>query len=95
MKAPTRKVKARKNRGFNVKRLQNVVNDRPELYLKLFEDKNELLTDADLMPIFGVCRETLYRWRQNKILPFRKLGGSIFYVKQVICKILLAKSGFK
>ena len=93
MKALTRKVKAKKEVGFNIKRTSSVLNERPEPYLKLLEDENELLTEADMMRIFHVDRVTLYRWRQKGILPSSKISRNVYYLKQVICNILLAKSG--
>lgn len=74
--------------------LPNVLKDRPELYLSLLEGEKEILTDADVMRIFRVCRVTTYRWRKQEILPFAKLGRSIFYVKKLICNVLLGKSGY-
>ena len=94
MKARTRKVRTGRIAGFNTKRMPTALNVRPEPYLKLFEDENELLTDADMMRIFRVCRVTLYRWRKEGILPCSKINGNVYYVKQIICKILLAKSGY-
>lgn len=94
MKAQTRRVRAGKISGFKFKRLRNVLNARSEPYLKLLEGANELLTDADMMRIFRVNRVTLYRWRKKGILPCVKFGRSIYYVKPIICKILLAQSGY-
>ena len=56
--------------------------------------QNELLTEADMMRIFRVDRVTLYRWRQKQILPWVKLSRNVYYIKQIICMVLLAKSGF-
>ncbi len=94
MKALTTKVKAKKEVGYNNKRMPNVFNERPAPYLKLLEGEKELLTEADLMRILGVNRVTLYRWRQKGILPCVKLSRNVYYLKLVICKILLAKAGF-
>ncbi|WP_026451605.1 helix-turn-helix domain-containing protein [Aequorivita capsosiphonis] len=92
MKALTKKVKTGKISGFNIKRTSSVFNERPEPYLKILEDENELLTEADMMRIFRVNRVTLYRWRLKGILPFLKVSRNVYYLKQQICEILLAKS---
>lgn len=94
MKALTTKVKAKKEVGFNSKRMPSALNDRPEPYLKLLEDENELLTEADMMRIFRVDRVTLYRWRQREVLPGVKIGRNVYYIKEIIITILLAKSGY-
>ncbi len=94
MKALTTKVKAKKEVGFTTKRMPNVLNERPEPYLKLLEDEKELLTEADMIGIFRVDRVTLYRWRQRGVLPGVKIGRNVYYIKEIIITILLAKSGY-
>lgn len=94
MKALTTKVKAKKEVGFNMKRSSSVFHERPEPYLKLLEDENELLTEADMMRIFRVDRVTLYRWRQKGILLCIKLSRNVYYLKQVVIIILLTKAGY-
>nr|MDS1298057.1 helix-turn-helix domain-containing protein [Aequorivita sp. S2608] len=89
-----KKGKAGKTSRFNRKQKANITNMSLRLYSKLLEDENELLTEADMMRIFCVCRATLYRWRQKKHLPHLKMGRSVFYLKRVICNILLTKSGY-
>lgn len=93
MKALTKPVKAKKEFGSNTKQMPSAWNKRPEPYLKLLEGEKELLTEADMMRIFHVDRVTLYRWRQKGILPSSKISRNVYYLKQVICNILLAKSG--
>ena len=93
MKARTRKGRTGRVTGINTKRMPRALNVRPQPYLKLLEDEQELLTDADMMRIFRVDRVTLYRWRKNKVLPYSKLSRNVYYVKVVICNILLTKSG--
>jgi len=94
MKALTSKVKAGKNSRLNAKRMPRVLQEHPAPYLKILDGENELLTEADMMRILHVDRVTLYRWRQRQILPWVKLSRNVYYVKQIICTILLAKSGF-
>lgn len=93
MKALTKKVRVGKNCGFNIKRTTSVLNERPEPYLNLLENENELLTEADMIRIFRVDRVTLYRWRRKGILPCVKISRNVYYLKPMICKILLVKSG--
>lgn len=93
MKALTTTVKAKKEVGFNIKRLPKLLNERPEPYLRLLEGENELLTEADMIRIFRVDRGTLYRWRQRGIIPSVKISRNVYYLKQVICNLLLTKSG--
>lgn len=85
---------AKKEFGYNKKRMPNALNDRPKVFLKLFEGENELLTEADMMRIFHVDRATLYRWRKKGVLPDVKFSRNVYYVKQILITILLSKSGY-
>ncbi|WP_417431108.1 helix-turn-helix domain-containing protein [Halpernia sp.] len=40
----------------------------------------ELYDDSDLSQLFKVTARTLKRWRDEKILPFKKIGGKIYYL---------------
>jgi hypothetical protein len=53
---------------------------------RLFE--KELLTDEDLMVIFGVSKSTLKRWRDKGILGFSKFGNINFYPSKLLKKII-------
>ncbi|MDN3725284.1 helix-turn-helix domain-containing protein [Aequorivita sp. SDUM287046] len=94
MKALTNKVKAKKEVGSNTEQMPSALNKRPEPFLKLLEGENEILTEADMMRIFHVDHATIYRWRQKAILPAIKINRNVYYIKQIIITILLAKSGY-
>ena len=50
-----------------------------------------LLTDHDIAKLFKVSLSTVYRWREQKLLPYFKMGVSSYYVQEVIVPLLLAK----
>lgn len=62
------------------------------LILKIFEKEREVLTEADMRRILGVDRTTLYRWRQDGILPYVSLGRTIIYLKVMICQMFWDRS---
>ena len=40
--------------------------------------------NADLKKILHLSDKTLYRWRKSGILPYVKIGGRIYYQKEVL-----------
>ena len=50
--------------------------------------KKEVYSNRDAMKFLGVSRSTLQRWRDDKILPFRKVNGTIMYTKSDLLKML-------
>lgn len=62
------------------------------LILKILEKEREVLTEADMRRILGVDRTTLYRWRQDGVLPYVSLGRTIIYLKVMICQMFWDRS---
>ena len=50
-----------------------------------------LLTDHDIAKLFKVSLSSVYRWREKELLPYFKMGGTCYYVQEVIVPLLLAK----
>lgn len=46
--------------------------------------KKEVFTNRDAMNYLDVSRATLQRWREEGILPYSKVSGSIFYTRENI-----------
>lgn len=51
--------------------------------------KFELLRDEDVMKTFSICRTTLFNWRKQGEIPFRKVGGTNYYLKKAIENMFL------
>ena len=45
--------------------------------------------NADMMRLFNVTSRTLQRWRDEGIIPFRKLGGRIYYHAQHVDDLMM------
>ena len=45
--------------------------------------------NADMMRLFNVTSRTLQRWRDEGIIPFRKLGGRIYYHAQQVDDLMM------
>ena len=56
-----------------------------------YAQKVTLLTDHDIAKLFKVSLSTVYRWREQNLLPYFKMGVSSYYVQEVIVPLLLAK----
>lgn len=52
------------------------------------DPQKEVYTNKEAMNFLGVSRSTLQRWRENEILPFRKINGSIRYTRDDLKKML-------
>lgn len=50
-----------------------------------------LLTEEDLMQIFGVSKSSIRRWRLNNVIPFFKLGGTYFTSLEYLRELLMEK----
>ncbi|MEX0998050.1 MAG: helix-turn-helix domain-containing protein [Flavobacteriaceae bacterium] len=49
---------------------------------------DNLYTTAEVKMLFGISESSVKRWRKDKVLPYVKLRGTIFYLKDAILKIL-------
>lgn len=45
--------------------------------------------NADMMRLFSVTARTLQRWRDDGIVPFKKLGGRIYYHAQQVDDLMM------
>lgn len=48
--------------------------------------------NADMMQLFNVTSRTLQRWRDEKVVPFKKLGGKIYYLAQKVDDLMEEES---
>lgn len=55
---------------------------------------NNLFTTADVMKLFDISESSAKRWRKNRVLPYFKVGGTIYYFKDVIIKMLQDRTIF-
>ena len=44
--------------------------------------------NPDMMELFKVSDRTLQRWRDEGVLPFKKIRGKIYYLKQKIDELM-------
>ena len=44
--------------------------------------------NADMMQLFNVSSRTLQRWRDEGVVPFKKLGGKIFYLAKKVDQLM-------
>lgn len=49
------------------------------------------LSTAEIISLFNVSARTLLRWRTNNLIPFIRLGGTVFYPANLVNKILINK----
>ncbi|QOW09190.1 helix-turn-helix domain-containing protein [Kaistella flava (ex Peng et al. 2021)] len=47
--------------------------------------------NADMMQLFNVTSRTLQRWRDDKLVPFKKLGGKIYYLAHKVDDLMEAE----
>lgn len=47
--------------------------------------------NADMMQLFNVCSRTLQRWRDEGIVPYKKVGGKIYYLAQKVDDLMEAE----
>ena len=50
--------------------------------------KKTYYDNADMMQMFNVTARTLQRWRQERLIPFKKLGGKIYYLSDEVDKLM-------
>lgn len=65
-------------------------NDKGHSKLKTL-GKKELLDSSDMLILFQVRPETLYRWRKKCLLKFVKISGKCFYLWNDVLSILERK----
>ncbi|KIA83651.1 hypothetical protein OA84_09210 [Kaistella solincola] len=44
--------------------------------------------NADMMQLFHVSGRTLQRWRKEGIVPYKKIGGKIFYLAEDVLRMM-------
>lgn len=50
--------------------------------------KKKYYDTADMRVIFKVSSRTLQRWRNDGLIPFKKLGGKIYYLADKVDQIM-------
>jgi len=55
--------------------------------------EKEVFSNRDAMKFLGVSRSTLQRWREDGILPYRKVNGTILYTKADLLEMLENNKG--
>lgn len=53
-----------------------------------------LFNTADIMQLFSISESSVKRWRKQRVLPYVKMGGTIYYLKDVIFKMLTERTIF-
>ena len=53
-------------------------------------DSKEFISDEELRERLGVSRTTLYNWRLNKSIPYKRIGKKLFYPWKEILKLFKA-----
>lgn len=61
------------------------------LFASLMAKEKELFTTGEVMRLFKVSASSVYRWRQEQVLPFLKMGGTYYYSKNVLCSFMARK----
>ncbi len=56
--------------------------------------RKNLYTTADVMKLFDISESSVKRWRRNRVLPYVKVSGTIYYFKDVIFKMLQDRTIF-
>lgn len=52
-----------------------------------------LLKDEDVMALFRISQSSLYKWRTKKLIPYFKMGGTNYYLEDIIYKMLYLRGG--
>ena len=71
--------------------IHSLKNDIVEEIKKLFQaptDQKEWLKSTDVMNLLGCSPGTLQNLRVNGTLPFTKMGGTIYYSRNEVMKVL-------
>lgn len=53
-----------------------------------------LYTTADVIKLFDISESSVKRWRKQRVLPYVKMGGTIYYFKDVIFNMLTERTIF-
>lgn len=56
-------------------------NERQALQRRYYDN-------ADMMQLFNVSLRTLQRWRDEGIIPFKKVGGKIYYLSDKVDEMM-------
>ena len=51
-------------------------------------NERDIMTTREIMDIFGVERDTVYRWHRKGILQLTKVGGKFFAKREDVEKII-------
>ncbi len=52
------------------------------------EVEKKFYDNADMMQLFNVCSRTLQRWRDEGIIPFKRVGGRIYYLASKVDQMM-------
>ena len=52
------------------------------------EQSKEFIGDIELRERLGISRTTLYNWRKDGIIPYKRIGNKLFYPWKAIKKIM-------
>lgn len=50
--------------------------------------ESKFYDNADMMQLFKVSSRTLQRWRDERIVPYKKVGGKIFYLADKVEELM-------
>ncbi|MFA1770675.1 helix-turn-helix domain-containing protein [Rufibacter glacialis] len=57
------------------------------------EERGEKLTQKQAAALFGVTTVTIIRWQKKGIIPFNKVGRTVFYYKSELLDIAQVSPG--
>lgn len=63
-------------------------------YDKAKINPENLFNTADIKQLFNISESSVKRWRKQRVLPYTKVGGTIYYMKDVIFQILHDRTRF-
>jgi len=52
------------------------------------ELSRDFISDVELRERLGISRTTLYNWRKEGIIPYKRIGNKLFYQWKAIKKIM-------
>ena len=91
------------NGFFNIKHKMTMGNHngkRPTYRKPNFEKQDQspglvkkYYDNADMMQLFNVSGRTLQRWRDKGIVPYKRLGGKIYYLSQKVDELMAGNDG--
>ena len=65
-----------------------LVKELTELFNNVKRDEKHWIKTADVRKLLGCSSKTIQNYRSNGILPFTKLGGTHYYDKGEVLKLL-------